>query len=136
MHIPHWYAKSGTVDLDRFEAEALPFRRRLVDDGVLVPLPEASDKWAARSAPNYIASGFFTVDVDGHPYAPAFFLDPALSPKALEGITGLLGNLPGWSKFQFLTARNASLGGATPLDALKEGKQELVERAARAFAER
>jgi hypothetical protein len=136
MQLPRWYAESGTIDLGEYEAEALPFRRRLVDDGELLPLKEVSDRWADRSESEGAANGFFYVEVDGCTYAPAFFLDPTLSPKDLTEITGLLGTLPGWSKWHFFTSRKASLAGATPLDALKEGKLERVKRAARGFAER
>jgi hypothetical protein len=45
-----------------------------------------------------------------------------------------LGKLPGWSKWQFFTTRKGSLGGATPLDALKRGQFDDVEAAAEAFA--
>lgn len=136
MHVPKWYGKSGTVDLDAFEAEALPFRRQLVADGVLLPRQEMSEQWAARNSTNVAISDSFAVDVDGKWYVPTFLLDPALSPKAFEDILALLGDLPAWSKFHFFTSKNASLGGVTPLDSLRQGNPDRVNRAARAFAER
>lgn len=131
-----WYTKSGAVDFDKFEAEALPYRRQLVSDGKLLLLEDMSEQWAARSEASGAATDFFTVEVDGRTYGPAFFLDPTLSPKGLGEVTGVLGDLPGWSKWQFFTSKNGSLGGITPLEALKAGKRDVVERAACAFAER
>jgi len=136
MQIPSWYTKSGAIDFDKFEAEALPYRRQLVADGKLLLLEDMSKQWAARSETRGAATDLFTVEVDGRTYGPAFFLDPTLSPEDLGEVSGLLGDLPGWSKWYFFTSKHGSLGAITPLEALKAGKRDHVERAARAFVER
>ncbi|TXC80591.1 hypothetical protein [Paraburkholderia azotifigens] len=136
MNVPSWYVKSGTIDFDKFEAQALSYRRELVSAGKLLLVENMSEQWAACNEPNWAATGFFTVEVDGRPYGPAFFLDPTFSTKELGEVAKLLGNLPGWSKWYFFTSKHGSLGGETPLEALKAGKHDIVKRAARAFAER
>jgi hypothetical protein len=78
----------------------------------------------------------FTVEVDGDRLYPAFFADPELDRQQLETVAKELRELPGWSKWQFFTTPKASLGGRTPLDALKTGKLQEVRRAAVGFAER
>lgn len=79
MHIPSWCTKSGTIDFDKFEAEALPYRRQLVADGELLLLEDMSDQWAARSETCDAATGFFTVEVDGRATAPRSSLTRCLA---------------------------------------------------------
>ena len=67
---------------------------------------------------------------------PAFYADTSLDRQQLESVAKELGNLPGWSKWQFFTTPKASLGGATPLEALKDGRFNDARRAAVGFAER
>ena len=69
------------------------------------------------------------MDVDDEKYFPAF-----LDRRKLEEVTRLLGELPGWRKWQFFTMPKASLNGLTPLEALKRGMVEEVMEAAEAFA--
>jgi hypothetical protein len=81
------------------------------------------------------AGRIFTVDVGARQYYPAFYVHGDFDRRALERVTRLLGSLPGWSKWQFFTTPKASLGKLTPLQALSRGKLDLVERAAKGFAE-
>lgn len=81
------------------------------------------------------AGRIFTVDVGARRYYPAFYVHGDFDREALERVTQLLGNLSGWSKWQFFTTPKASLGKLTPLQALSRGKLDPVERAAKAFAE-
>jgi hypothetical protein len=142
MRGPRWYVKSktpgsgGTVDLDEYEAEALPARRQLVTSRQLLPLQEVSDRWLRRGGTSPVADLLLTVEVDKRFFAPAFLIEPTLNPVELERIVVLLGTLSAWSKWQFFTSKNASLGGDTPLDAVRKGNFDLVERAAKAFLDR
>lgn len=56
--------------------------------------------------------------------------------RRLAAVCQLLGELPGGSKWQFFTGGKGSLGGATPLTALREGKLRQVKATAEGFAER
>jgi hypothetical protein len=99
------------IDGDAFEAEAAPYRRQLVLDGLLLPLGDRMPD-----------SRVFAVDVDGEQYVPAFYLSPENDPRLFGDITELLGELPGWSKWQFFMRAKASLGGVTPVNALRTGE--------------
>jgi hypothetical protein len=81
------------------------------------------------------AGRLFTVDVEGQSYFPAFFTDGKVDRSQLEVISKLLGQLPGWTKWDFFTTRRGSLGDLSPLEALRKGKVEEVRRVAKAFAE-
>ncbi len=122
-----------------FESRALPERQALVTEGKLLP---AAQVWASlamtrQALSKAVASGrIFTIDVGAGQYYPAFYLACDIDRKTLGKVTQRLGNLPGWSKWQFFTTAKASLGNLTPLQALSRGKVEQVERAAVAFAER
>lgn len=82
------------------------------------------------------AHRLFTVDIGSERLYPAFYADPALDRRKLERVAKELGELPGWSKWQFFTTPKASLGGVTPLDALKQGRYTETRRAAIGFLER
>ncbi|MDR8731615.1 hypothetical protein [Burkholderia pseudomultivorans] len=125
--------------LSEVERLVLPERQALVASGGLLP---AAEIWTAlgitRQALNKaVASGrIFTVDVGAAQFYPAFYLAGDIDRKTLGRVTQQLGDLPGWSKWQFFTTPKASLGKLTPLKALAQGKVEQVMRAAAAFAER
>ncbi|MBF6986489.1 hypothetical protein [Cupriavidus sp. IK-TO18] len=123
--------------LDAFARKELHTRRRLVKEGQLVPLATARARLGVtRQFLNQLLSKrcMFTVDVNNERYIPAFYLSTELDRRKLEEATELLGDLPGWSKFQFFTTRKASLNGLTPLEALQHGMVEEVMSAAEAFA--
>jgi hypothetical protein len=77
----------------------------------------------------------FFVDFKGDRYFPAFYADPTYRRSQLEAVTKVLGDLPGGAKLQFFLSRKGSLGGATPLEALAEGKLRKVKDIAAAFAD-
>lgn len=68
---------------------------------------------------------------------PAFYaeFDPG-GRSQLAAVCQLLGDLTGGSKWQFFTGGKGSLGGTTPLEALREGRLRQVKAAAEGFAER
>jgi hypothetical protein len=82
------------------------------------------------------AQRIFAVEMDGQLFVPDFFLDNRNDPRQLESICRVLGGLPGGSKLQFFTTPKGSLGGRTPLDALRNGELALVHCAAEGFVER
>jgi hypothetical protein len=68
-------------------------------------------------------------------YYPSFFVSTEMPRSQIEKVSVALGNLNGLSKWLYLTQPSYSLGGITPLDALKKGKFEEVLRLASAFAD-
>lgn len=68
---------------------------------------------------------------------PAFYAEfDAGGRRRLAGVCQLLGDLTGGSKWQFFTGCKCSLGGTTPLEALREGRLRQVKATAEGFAER
>ena len=84
-----------------------------------------------------VASGsLFVVRQDGQQLYPGFFADSTLKRRQLIAVTRLLKSLEGFTKWQFFTGCKGSLGGITPLAALREGKFRQVKATAEGFAER
>lgn len=81
------------------------------------------------------ANRMFYVDFKGDRYFPAFYADPMYRRSQIEAVTKLLGDLPGGAKLQFFLNRRGSLAGATPLEALAQGKLQKVKDVAAAFAD-
>jgi hypothetical protein len=78
----------------------------------------------------------FSVELAGTRWYPAFFLNGICRPRDLYLVSRRLGGLPGGSKLQFFAQPKASLGGITPLEALRFRSLATVLRAAEGFAER
>ena len=66
---------------------------------------------------------------------PASFAEGKVDRATLENVSRVLGELPGWTKWDFFTTAKGSLGDINPLEALRKGKVEEVNRVAAAFAE-
>ena len=121
-----------------FEQQALVARRAPVQSGQLLSPAHLQEALTLiRQAVNAAtrAGRLFTVKVEGQPYFPAFYVNGRVERSVLEDISELLGQLPGWTKWHFLTSRRGALGNLSPLDLLREGKAVEVRRVARAFAE-
>jgi len=133
-------AVAGTpLTIASLEASALEGRRQMAKDGEIIPLAELAKRLAlTRQALNKAQSEqrLFFLPVGADRFYPAFWADPELDRPQLERISRALGHLSGWSKWQFFTRPKGSLGGRTPLEMLKAGQLELVERCAKAFLER
>lgn len=82
------------------------------------------------------AHRLFAVEAGGERLYPAFFADADLDRRQLERVAKELGELPGWQKWEFFTTPKASLGGLTPVEALKRGRYTETRRAAIGFLER
>ncbi len=121
------------------ERQALAARLRLVEEGALVTqealltglgISEQDLGTAVRTG------RMFSLEIGTAQYYPAFYLSAAPYLRQLEAVTKMLGDLPGGSKWQFLTQPKGSLGNMTPLQALELGQVAQVKNSARAFAER
>ncbi|MBU9200260.1 hypothetical protein KTD31_02420 [Burkholderia multivorans] len=127
------------IDFAALDKQAAPARKKLVASGQLLP---AKDTWEALQMTRQALGKatrekrIFNVDVGPDQYYPAFYVTGSIDRKTLGKVTKLLGDLPGWSKWQFFTLPKGSLGDITPLEALERGQLEQVESAALAFAER
>lgn len=110
----------------------------LVQAGQLLPPAEFVKRmrWTQQNLDTaLVANRVFFVEVNGIRYYPAFYADSNYKRSQLEAVTKLLGDLPGGAKLMFLLNRKGSLGGATPLEALAEGKLQKVKDVAAAFAD-
>ena len=96
-----------------------------------------SMNWSAVSIAKVVADGtLFVVRQGGRQLYPGFFADGTLKRRQLIAVTRLLKELDGFTKWQFFTQGKGSLGGLTPLGALREGKLRQVKATAEGFAER
>lgn len=93
--------------------------------------------WSARRIDRALASNsIFSVDIEGVRYFPRFLADSSNSRRHISAVCRLLGDLSGPSKLQFFSTPKASLGGATPLEALLQRRFAAVKAAAEGFAGR
>lgn len=124
-----------TANRQEIEQVVQAERRRLVTDKLLLTSTELQSalkltRQAVSAATR--AGRFFTVDVEGRAHYPAFLTDGGVDRNVLEAVAKLLGQLPGWTKYDFFVSSRGSLGGLSALEALRRGKIEQVERIARA----
>lgn len=134
------------LDVTKLITEADPRSRkadqhvqRLLQDKTLFEPGAFADRlgWTRQALSKALtARRVFFVESRGTRYYPAFFADPRYERRHLEAISRLLGDLPGSAKLQFFMAPKASLGGATPLDALLRGRYAVVREAAEAYVKR
>lgn len=119
--------------------------RRTIDSVGAADVPRLVDESAFRSRwkgtpeslARAIASGaVFVVTRDGRRLVPSFFVDGALAYRRLSAVAKLLFPVGNHAKWLFFVTPKASLGGLTPLDALRKGMLQQVKVAARGFAER
>lgn len=89
-----------------------------------------------RLSKEVAAQRIFSVDIDDEPYFPAFFLVEQIRRKDLAKVVRTLGDLTGWSKWNFFTTPNSALNDLTPLQALFYGDRKQVLRSAAEFVER
>lgn len=82
------------------------------------------------------AGRVFSIAIDGTDHYPAFLFDPRVSRRHLATVIRQLGEMDGWPKWAFLCQPCVSLGRATPLRALAQGRVGDVLGAAVAYAAR
>lgn len=78
----------------------------------------------------------FGVAREGKLYYPSFLADPTLRRRQLFAVARLLNGLDNFTKCVFFVTGKGSLGGITPLEALRQGKFRQVKVTAEGFAER
>jgi hypothetical protein len=92
--------------------------------------------WTRQALSRALTSNrVFYVDFKGDRYFPAFYAEPNYQRSHLEAVTKVLGDLHGGAKLQFFLNGKGSLGGATPLEHLAQGKLQKVKDVAAAFAD-
>ena len=92
---------------------------------------------SAESIATAVSNGtLFFVMKDGQRLYPGFFTDSAHERRQLAAVIKLLQDLDGFTKWQFFVTGKGSLGGLTPLAALRLGKLRQVKATAEGFAER
>lgn len=93
--------------------------------------------WSAGAVARAVSAGtLFVVKQDGQQLYPSFFAHGALKRRQLMAVTRMLKDLDGFTKWQFFVTGKGSLGGATPLAALREGRLRQVKVTAEGYAER
>lgn len=111
-------------------------RHSLVAEGKLLRTSNfcAASGLSERKLSNDVAAGrIFSVEMEGEPYYPAFFLVKELDRKDVAKVVRRLDGLSGWSKWDFFTSPNVTLGNLTPLQALMHREVKEVLRPAEAF---
>ena len=94
-------------------------------------------RWSPLGREAALADGrIFCLDIDGTRYYPAFYYQAGAERRRFESVTRLLGALSSGSKWQFFANGKGSLGGLSPVQALRLGRYAAVRVAARGFAER
>ncbi|MDO4683516.1 MAG: hypothetical protein Q4B17_12135 [Lautropia sp.] len=131
-------ASGGLSVLDELTLQAQASRRVLLEKRALVSSGELQQalgitRQAVSAATRH--GRLFSVDVDGASWYPAFFADGRVDRSVLGQVSQQLGQLPGWSKWDFFTVARASLGGSTPLEALRAGRVDEVMHLAQAVVE-
>ncbi|ANB72071.1 hypothetical protein AYM40_06570 [Paraburkholderia phytofirmans OLGA172] len=96
----------------------------------------ASGATEQKLSKDVAARRIFTVDLEGEPYYPAFFLVKQLSSKDLAKVVRRLDDQSGWSKWEFFTSPNALLDHRTPLQGLMQKEVKPVLRAADALVQK
>lgn len=121
-HLRHEDAHSFSKTF-RASSEAAEFKKSL--------------KLPAGSIAKAVADGaFFVVTQNGQQWYPSFFTDPTLKRRQLIAVTRLLKDLNGFAKWQFFVTGKGSLGGLTPLEALRQGDLRQVKATAQGASER
>lgn len=106
---------------------------RLVDEAEF----RQSLNWSAGEVAKAVADGtVFVVLQGGQQLYPSFFADASLKRRQLFAVTRMLADLDGFTKWQFFVTGKGSLGGLTPLAALRQGKLRQVKVTAEGFADR
>lgn len=96
----------------------------------------SEDEFRASRAGLRGVLGQFFVTKDGRRLYPSFLADNAVEHRDLIAVVKLLGDWDNFTKWRFFISGKGSLGGLTPLEALRQGRLRQVMRTAEGFAER
>jgi hypothetical protein len=131
-------SEQASIEVNRGSTRSKSARYALIAKGKLLLKSDflaASDISEQKLTKDLAARRIFSVDIGTDTYYPAFFLVDELNRKALANVVRRLGDLTGWTKWNYLTTPNASLGNSTPLQGLMHGDAKQVLRSAAAFVE-
>jgi hypothetical protein len=138
--VEHTEAEENAKTVVKLVDEGTAARKKLLSSGALLPSVEFQTKLqVTRQAMSKAVAAhrlFHVPGPSGQQLYPAFYSDPRYDRRVLEKVSKQLGTLPGASKWQFFTTPKGSLKGATPLQALIDGKVDDVLKSAAGFAER
>ncbi len=124
---------SQQVQEGQREFERLVAKKLLMDSAEFVGAMD----WTRQALSKALAANrVFYVQHGRHRYYPKFFSEAQYDRRQIEAVCQTLGELPGASKWQFFSTPKGSLGGKTPLEALKSGKFSMVKAAAEGFLQR
>ncbi|MDP3457042.1 hypothetical protein [Methyloversatilis sp.] len=107
--------------------------------GKLLPISafaKRTGRSVAEVATDLAERRLFCIDFESVAYVPVFLGDPTLQRSGVGAVVTALADLPSETKSKFFTTPKGSLGGQTPVEALKNGRLTAVLRAAEGFAER
>ncbi|MGZ3237640.1 MAG: hypothetical protein ACXU8A_09725 [Burkholderiaceae bacterium] len=128
---------AAEVFVSKFKAQSDSIRLQAIADGTLISASDLSErmhitKLAISKAT--VSNRIFAVSAPtGELYYPAFFAEEEIDRRNLEKVCKILGDLPGGSKLQFFMTPKTSLGGKTPLEALRKGHVDDVLVSAAGF---
>ena len=105
-------------------------RGELLPIGILADFMGTTVESLAESV---AARRLFSVPVGDKSYLPSFYCEPGVAREYLELIIPWLKPYAPWTKFVFFTSRKISLGGSTPVQALRRGDFPSVLRVVRCF---
>ena len=124
----------------RWLGDPAKVRSKLVQRKEILPADEFAEAMeVSREVLNkeVAAHRLFEMELGDETYYPAFYLQRDIDRKKLARVCRALGDISGWSKWDFFTRPKGSLGDKTPLQALKDKDSlEAVITSALGFAER
>ncbi|MGF6837899.1 hypothetical protein QF001_001766 [Paraburkholderia youngii] len=116
-----------TSSLRGIERRASRNRRKLVRKGaLLLPVEFCRQKGISREelARRERSGDVFGVEIEGQTYYPAVLADKSLEQQRLVKLLRHLGpRVPPMARYLLLVNRRSSLGGKTPLQALRRGRR-------------
>jgi hypothetical protein len=119
---------------ERLKRQSIRARRQMIRSGEL--LTEEEFRRRRPISPSQLSrlltsGSVFSVDVEGRQYYPALLANPKHDSRRLATICRILWPAEPHARLFFLTARNAALGGETPLEAMRsdEGYKRLLVKA-------
>lgn len=130
---------SGNAILEQAKEQSRQFRDELIAKGLVAASGEICEalNFKRQSLNKAVKDNrIFFLKHGNTQYYPVFYADGELDRAQLERVSQVLGDLDGASKWQFFTRPKGSLGGITPLEALKAKMLDKVLQAAQGFVER
>lgn len=97
-------------------------------------MSEAEFKASCKDVRGALAQ-FFVIS-SGRRLYPSFLADHTVQRRQMAAVVKLLGDLDNFAKWRFFVSSKGSLGGLTPLEALRQGKFREVKVSAEGFATR